>query len=125
MTAIPLAAADGNDDTDNDPDPDWLPLINPPSHHEYPAGHPSLNGAAAAVLLAHFDDAQMFVLTTAGQPRTYTSVSDARSDGNNGRVWGGMHYRSTVEISDAMGEAIARYINVNAMQPIHGRPSLK
>ena len=79
------------------------------------------NGAAAAVLLAHFDDAQMFKLTTAGRPpRMYTSVSDARSDGNNGRVWGGMHYRSTVEISDAMGEAIAQYVNSVAMQQVHG-----
>ena len=119
VTAIPLADVDGNDDTD--PDPDWLPLINTPSHPGYPAGHPSLNGAAAAVLLAHFDDAQMFMLTTAGQPpRTYTSVSEARSDGNNGRVWGGMHYRSTVEISDAMGEAIAHYVNSVAMQRVNG-----
>ena len=119
VTAIPLAASDGNDDTD--PDPGWLPLINTPSHPEYPAGHPSLNGAAAAVLLAHFDDAQMFTLTTAGQPpRTYNSVSDARSDGNDGRVWGGMHYRSTVVISDAMGEAIAHYVNSFAMQRVHG-----
>ena len=40
--------------------------------------------------------------------RTYTSISQARSDGNNARVWGGMHYPSTVAISDAVGEAIAR-----------------
>ena len=77
-----------------------------------PAGHPSLNGAAATVLLSHFDDAQTFTLTTTGQPsRTYTSITQARSDGNNGRVWGGMHYPSTVTISDAEGEAIADYVN--------------
>ena len=55
VTAIPLADSDGNPDTVADPD--WLPLINTPSHPEYPAGHPSLNGAAATVLLSHFDDA--------------------------------------------------------------------
>ena len=54
VTSIPLADTDGNPDTA--PDPDWLPLINTPSHPEYPAGHPSLNGAAATVLLSHFDD---------------------------------------------------------------------
>jgi hypothetical protein len=42
VTAIPLADIDGNPDTA--PDPDWLPLINTPSHPEYPAGHPSLTG---------------------------------------------------------------------------------
>lgn len=45
----------------------------------------------------------------------------ARSDGNNGRVWGGMHYPSTVEISDRVGQAIAKYVNRNAMQRSHGR----
>ena len=62
VTAIPLADTDGNPDTA--PDPDWLPLVTTPSHPEYPAGHPSLNGAAATVLLSHFDDNQTFTLTT-------------------------------------------------------------
>jgi hypothetical protein len=115
VTAIPLADDDGNADTSADPA--WLPLVNTPSHPEYPAGHPSLNDAAATVLLAHFGDAQTFTLTTAGQPsRTYTSISQARLDGNNARVWGGMHYPSTVAISDGVGAAIARYVNENAMQ---------
>ena len=106
VTSIPLADIDGNPDTVADPT--WLPLITTPSHPEFPAGHPSLNGAAATILLSYFGDGQTFTLTTAGQPsRTYTSITQARSDGNNGRVWGGMHYPSTVAISDAEGEAIA------------------
>jgi hypothetical protein len=118
VTAIPLADTDGNSDTASDPD--WLPLINTPSHPEYPAGHPSLNGAAATVLLSHFRRRQTFTLTTATQPsRTYTSITQARSDGNNARVWGGMHYPSTVAISDAVGEAIAEHVNRNAMQRLH------
>ena len=114
-TSIPLADTDGNADTA--PDLDWQPLVNTPCHPEYPAGHPGLNGAAAAVLLSHFDDRQMFTLTTTGLPnRTYTSIAQARSDGNNARVWGGMHYPSTVVTSDALGEAIANYVNRTAMQ---------
>jgi len=120
VTSIPLADTDGNPDTAADPD--WLPLINTPAHPEYPAGHPSLNGAASTVLLSHFDDAQMFTLTTVGQPsRTYTSITQARSDGNNARVWGGMHYPSTVAVSDAEGEAIANYLNRTSMQRLHDR----
>jgi hypothetical protein len=114
-TSIPFADADGNPETA--PDPGWVPLVTTPSHPEYPAGHPSQNGAAATVLLSHFDDAQTFTLTTTGQPsRTYTSIAQARSDGNNGRVWGGMHYPSTVNISDSVGEAIANYVKGNSMQ---------
>ena len=122
VTAIVLADTDGNGDTA--PDPDWLPLVTTPSHPEYPAGHPAQNGAAATVLLSHFGDAQTFTLTTrtsAGvdlPDRTYTSISHARADGNNARVWGGMHYPSTVTISDQVGEAIASYVNLNAMKAL-------
>ena len=55
------------------------------------------------------------------QDRTYASISQARADGNNARVWGGMHYPSTVTASDGVGEAIASYVNLNAMRRIHGR----
>ena len=115
VSAIPLADTDGNPDTTADAG--WLPLVTTPSHPEYPAGHPSLNGAAARVLLDYFADAQTFRLTTANQPdRLYTSIRQAREDGNNGRVWGGMHFPTTVAISDAMGAEIAAYVNANAMQ---------
>ena len=115
FTAITLADTDGSADTT--PDPDWLPLVPTPSHPEYPAGHPALNGAAATVLLSQFVDADAFTLTTGTQPsQNYSSISQARADGNNARVWGGMHYPSTVEISDAVGAAIADYVNANSMQ---------
>jgi hypothetical protein len=115
QTAITLAEGDGVAATT--PDPDWFPLITTPSHSEYPAGHPALNGAAATVLLSHFADDQAFTLTTAGLPsQTYGSVSQARADGDNARIWGGMHYPSTVAVSDAAGEGIADYVNANSMQ---------
>lgn len=114
-TAIPLAGGDFNADTTADPG--WLPLVTTPSHPEYPAGHPALNGAAATVLRRHFSDAQTFTLTTTGLPsRTYESISAARRDGNDARVWGGMHYPTTVAISDGLGETIAEYVHANAMQ---------
>jgi hypothetical protein len=124
VTAIPLADTDSNPDTAADAN--WLPLVTTPSHPEYPAGHPSLNGAAATVLLSHFSDAQTFILTTRTSSgvdlpnRRYTSISQARIDGNNARIWGGMHYPSTVAISNDVGETIATYVNVTAMQPLRG-----
>jgi hypothetical protein len=115
LTAITLADTDGNPATVADTA--WLPLVATPSHPEYPAGHPALNGTAASVLLSQFGDGQTFTLTTPGQPsKTYAGISQARADGNNARVWGGMHYPSTVGISDAVGEAIADYIGENSMQ---------
>ena len=120
LTAITLADADGIAATASDPE--WLPLVTTPSHPEYPAGHPALNGAAATVLLNHFADVQTFTLTTTGlASQTYTDISQARADGNNARVWGGMHYPSTVTVSDAAGEAIAEYVNANSMQLLRDR----
>jgi len=124
VTSIPLAETDGNPDTARDPD--WLPLVTTPSHPEYPAGHPGQNGAAATVLLSYFQGQQQtFTLTTTGQPdRNYASIAQARSDGNNARVWGGMHYPSTIEISDAVGTAIANYVNQNFLQPRHWKEGI-
>jgi hypothetical protein len=118
ITAIPLAETDGNPATAAEAG--WLPLVNTPCHPEYPAGHPSQNGAAATILLSHFADNQTFTLTTGLQNRTYTSISQARTDGNNARIWGGMHYPSTVAVSDAVGEAIANYVNSHAMRRFRG-----
>lgn len=121
VTSIASAETDGNPATAAEPD--WQPLIDTPLHPEYPAGHPSLNGAAATVLLDSFDGrSQTFTLTTTGQPsRTYTSIAQARSDGNQARVWGGMHYPSSVRISDAVGQAIARHVDRVAMQRAAGK----
>ena len=119
LTAITLADTDGNAETA--PDTDWVPLVATPSHPEYPAGHPALNGAAATVLSSQFADLQTFTLTTSGQPsQTYTDITRARADGNNARIWGGMHYPSTVVVSDATGEAIATYVNAHSMQLFRG-----
>ena len=116
FTAITLADQDPNPDTMVDAA--WQPLVLTPSHPEYPAGHPAQNGAAATVLLSRFEDAQSFTLTTGATSRTYVSITAARQDGNNARVWGGMHYPSTVTISDATGEAIAQYVSRHAMQRV-------
>ena len=121
VTAIALADTDSNPATAAEPG--WAPLVTTPCHPEYPAGHPAQNGAAATVLLMSFPDDQTFTLTTPGRPdRTYTSISQARADGNNARIWGGMHYPSTVMISDAVGEAIAHHVSLNSMRRLHGSP---
>jgi hypothetical protein len=63
----------------------------------------------------------MFTLATPSLPdRTYSSITQARDDGNNARVWGGMHYPSTVAISDELGASIASYVNANSMLRVKG-----
>ena len=67
--------------------------------------------------MRHLEDVQTFTLTTSDLPsQTYFNISQARIDGNSARIWGGMHYPSTVEISDATGEAIAGYVDASSMR---------
>jgi hypothetical protein len=117
-TAITLADTDPLQETMADPF--WSPAVVPtPSHPEYPAGHPAQNGAAATVLLTYFADHQSFTLTTDPLVRVvnYDSILHARDDGNNARVWGGMHFPSTVAISDGLGAQIATYVDTHAALP--------
>ena len=119
-TVDPLADTDGNPDTSRIRA--WPPLVNTPCHPEYPAGHPSQNGAAATVLLSHFDDHQMFTLTTrAAEPHVHQHRASAL--GRQQRAGLGRHAlsRARSQISDAVGEAIADYVNHNSMQRRHGR----
>ncbi|MFL6468327.1 MAG: vanadium-dependent haloperoxidase [Pyrinomonadaceae bacterium] len=109
-----------------DSDPTWRPLVNTPCHPEYPAGHPAQNGAASTILLNKFGDGSgSFVLTTGSASFTYGSIMQAREDGNNARIWGGMHYPSTVTISDALGSSIGLYVDQTAMQRLNGADNLE
>jgi membrane-associated phospholipid phosphatase len=58
VTAIPMAATDGNDDTTADPA--WTPLFATPAHPEYPSGHSTVSSAAATVLSDYFGEATSF-----------------------------------------------------------------
>jgi len=124
-TAIPLAEEDGNAATQSDPN--WRPLIATPNHPEYPASHPATHGAGAELLRLAFGDNHAFALhpqfatplpTPPGlQPRSFTSLTAAEREGNEARIYGGMHYRSSVDVSAAMGHAIARHVFDGVAKP--------
>ena len=144
ITAIRLGDTDGNPDTVQDPA--WTPLINTPAHPDYPAGHPSSNGAAAEVLTEYFgDDDSSFTMTypsfdasrcpgglvpecaasalRPGVPnsRSYTSIAQAEQDANNARLYGGMHYPSSIAASSAEGHTVAKHVIANVAQSVHGK----
>ena len=94
VTSIPLADTDGNPDTAADP----AGCRSSPRRRtrntllDIPATMARARPSSSPIRTT-----QTFTLTTTGQPsRTYTSIAQARSDGDNARIWGGMHYPSTV-----------------------------
>ncbi len=108
--AIQRADTDGNPATS--PEPGWLPLITG-NHPEYPSGHASFTAAVTSALRNYFGTKHVpFVLTSTvvGTTRTYESLDDLVTDVENARVWGGLHFRTTMTQSAKHFTQIARHI---------------
>jgi hypothetical protein len=135
ITAIRLGG-DGNPATPADPA--WTPYIPTHPHPEYVAAHPSFNGCAAAVLQAYYggdNNSQSFQLSYPVAPstafgalppgvtptRSFTGIVQAEQEGNDARVFGGLHYRSSVNVADTEGRTIAAYVMANFGTPIDRR----
>ncbi|MCW5636319.1 MAG: vanadium-dependent haloperoxidase [Rubrivivax sp.] len=112
VTAIRNADIDGNDATQREAN--WLPLIDVPMHPEYPSGHSILAGAVGAVLKAEVGTKPVRLVTSSptakGATRTWTSIDDFVDEVAMARVYGGLHFRFTNEVSVAMGRAIGELV---------------
>ena len=119
-TAIQNAAAIGLPELE---DPTWLSLIPTPPHPEYPANH-AVQSSAVVTVLEEFYGADISPVTLTCQgpgcradicPATFTSghLDDFRTLFGLARIYGGIHYRGTIELSWTQGEAIARNVIEN------------
>lgn len=118
VTAIRNGDLDGNDATPRDAT--WAPLIDNPMHPEYPSGHAILAAAVGTVLKADIGAGPGPVLVTRspsanGATRQWSSVEDFVREVGDSRVLAGIHFRSAIEASDAMGRqigtlAVARHL---------------
>ena len=111
MTAIRAGGTDGNPATD--PDPAWIGLAVTPAHPEYPAAHGCWTSATATIL-EDFNGTKAvhFVLDSAvtGTTHVFENTDDLRAEIINARVYGGMHYRNSVEVGARMGEQVADWV---------------
>ena len=108
--AIQRADTDGNPATTKDTT--WLPLI-VGNHPEYPSGHSCFTSSVTESLRQYFGTKRVKLVITslapgAGPPRTFNNLDELVKDVENARVWGGLHYRSTVESSTKWFPRIAR-----------------
>ena len=108
--AIQRADTDGNPATT--PDPTWLPLI-VGNHPEYPSGHACFTAGVTSSLERYFGTKKVELtlpgMVPAGGPdRTYGNLDDLVQDVENARVWGGLHYRTTMEETAKQFPRIAR-----------------
>jgi hypothetical protein len=96
--AIQRADTDGNPATS--PDPTWLPIITG-NHPEYPSGHACFTAGVTTSVEQYFGsrNVELTLVSSApgaGPPRTYERLDDLVEDVENARVWGGLHYRTTM-----------------------------
>jgi len=120
VTAIPLAATDGNPATSEDPT--WMPLFATPAHPEYPSGHSCLSAAAVGVLADRFGEKTHFTLESDLMPgvvRSFKSFSSALEEVKNARIFAGIHFRSATDDGEKLGASVAEYVLDHAAQPVH------
>ena len=120
VTAIPAADADGNPETEADTA--WTPLANTPPHPEYPAAHGCASGAITEVMRRYFGTRYItftFTSTVAGSvPHTYYSTDDLVDEVMRARVFGGMHFPTSIAHGAAMGKKVGDWMFDHYFRPI-------
>jgi hypothetical protein len=108
VTAIRSLADDGSDQTI--PDPTWTPLLITPPFPDYPAAHVVYAGAVLQVLDALFGDRHRELSITSptagGVTHRYRSFAEIADEVENARVWGGVHWRTSVTVGRALGRKV-------------------
>lgn len=120
VTAIHQADLDGNAATQADPS--WVTFLPTPPHPEYPAAHGCIGGAVAQTFREFYGTRHVrftFNSTATGTAHVYETTDDLTEEIVNARVYGGMHFRSSVEHGVAMGRKVAKYVADNAFEELN------
>lgn len=95
----------------------WTPVINTPPHPEFPAAHATLSNAAATALCSVFGETCAvtdYTYTDIGlKERTYTSLQNVAKEAGMSRLYGGIHYRYSIEQGFKLGERAAKHVTEN------------
>jgi hypothetical protein len=109
FSAVPLAGGDGNPATR--PDGSWTPAIGTPNFPEYPSNHGCATTAIVLVIDALDGSSPFrFTMTSEVSPRatkTFTSAEQVIREVGNARIWGGIHFRFSVQAGTTIGRAVA------------------
>jgi hypothetical protein len=123
VTAIRAGDTDGNPRTE--PNPAFTPLIATPSFPGYPSAHASGSNAARYVLERIFGRGRhVITLVNAALPGVtlnYTKLQQICDDIDDGRVYGGSHFRFDQEEGAALGQRVGRCVmnyNLRCAQPV-------
>jgi len=129
VTAIRAGDTDGNDATE--PDPSWLPLALTPNHQEYPSAHGCFTGAVINAVEDFFGTKKITLHFTScsvpgysctppgvGVTHTFQRTQDALKEVIEGRIYGGMHYRTSVVHGIVVSNKVAHWISKHYFLPV-------
>ena len=116
-----------NGDQDNNPaterDAAWTPLNATPMHPEYPSQAAIISGTASALLaqVAGDRNAGPLTLVDSADPkltRTIGGLVALAEEQRSVRIWGGIHFRNSLETSERMGRALAEHALATLYTPV-------
>src|SRR5580704_1835064 len=120
VTAIRNGDQDGNDATERDAS--WTSFNANPMHPEYPSQAGIIAGVAIGVLEAVFGPkpATAVVVTDlmdSKLQRRYGNAQQVADETMEVRIWGGIHFRNSLEVGYDMGQRIADFLVANSIKP--------
>jgi hypothetical protein len=95
-------------------DKNWIPFLQTPPFPEYTSGHSTITAAAAEVLAAVYGKNYAFLDTSdlayIGMQRQFNSFEEAAAEASVSRVYGGIHYRNSVDQGAVAGKKVGQLI---------------
>ncbi|GAA4816134.1 hypothetical protein GCM10023330_25510 [Litoribaculum gwangyangense] len=95
-------------------DEDWTPVLQTPPFPEYTSGHSVVSGAASTILTSIFGENFSFDDDTElpyGLPvRSFNSFYDASKEAAMSRLYGGIHYRSAIDLGLKQGLNVGQFV---------------
>jgi hypothetical protein len=121
VTAIRNGDLDGNDATERDAG--WTPLNATPMHPEYPSQAAIWGSVSKSVVDAVLgpDAGPRIVVTDNVDPKLTRQLDNFAAiveETRSVRVWGGIRFRNTLDVSDVMGQQVAAYLVANSIKPV-------
>src|SRR5258706_801319 len=122
VTAIRNGDQDGNAATERDAG--WTPLNATPMHPEYPSSAAIVAGVSSTVLESVFGAGPGPTLTVTDSAdsrlqRQFNSIAQMAEEQRMVRIWGGIHFRNSLEVSEQMARKLATHLLSNYMTPLH------
>ena len=113
ITAIRNGDRDDNSATERDPD--WTPLITTPLNPEYPCANCMYASMVVVILRADAGSVALPTLsagsnTAPGVRRQWSRSEDLVQEVSLGRIYDGVHFRTSPEVGNRMGEQIGKLV---------------